>query len=341
MSSRVVIYDKAGAAVADVRAGCNRSWRLDQYGEAQFVISLNDAAARLQFLEFGNFITVEREGLPMWAGVIDPPRSWGRRAIVCSAYSGEYLLSWRRSDVEVKLTGSAGDIYQQIIALANQPGYLRVAAGDIWTGGSQREETIQPTTSLYEEVKRVAKRAECNWNFTPDFDGQGRLYFKANWYEKQGVDRMLALEEGWNLAIGDNPVEEQGQILNQVVGYGDGGTWADRPKVSVKDDTSIARYGLRQGSKAFGGATYTGTLTDNATSEVNSKRNPRTTYTLTALDKGDTLANVRVGDRLPVRFVTAGFSGDGFGLNAIVRVVGMAWDDGMGVLELVADEEVT
>ena len=340
MTSRVVIYDKAGSPVADVRAGCIRSWRLNQYGEARFDISLNDHAAKLQFLEFGNFITVEHEGLPMWAGVIDPPRTWGRRAISCSAYSGEYLLTWRRSDVEVKLTGSAGDVYQQIIALANQPGYIRVAAGAIWTGGSEREETIQPTTNLYEEVKRVAKRAECDFDFTPDFDGQGRLVFKANWYERAGVDRMLALEEGWNIAVGDAPVEEQGKIINEVVGYGDGGTWANRPKVKVKDDTSIARYGLRQGSKSFGGATMTGTLTDNATAEVNASRNPRATYSITAIDKGDTLANIRLGDRLPVRFVTAGFNGDSFGLNAVIRIVGMAWDDSAGVLEIVADEEM-
>ena len=84
----------------------------------------------------------------------------------------------------------------------------------------------------------------------------------------------------------------------------------------------------------------TGTLTDNATAEVNASRNPRATYSITAIDKGDTLANIRLGDRLPVRFVTAGFNGDSFGLNAIIRIVGMAWDDSAGVLEIVADEEM-
>lgn len=337
--SRIVIYDKAGGAIADIRARVTYAWRMNQYGQAQFAVSMNEDAAKLQYLEFGNFITVERDHLPMWAGVIDPPRQWGRKAIICNAYSGEYLLAWRRTDVERKLTGTAGEIYQQMIAIANQPGYIRTVAGAIWTGGQSREETLNPTTSIYEEAKRVATRAGHEFNLTPEFDGQGRLIFKANWYERMGVDRVFTLEEGVHIEMGDSPVVEQGNIVNEVVGYGDGAAWASRPKTTVKDDSSIGRYGLRQGSKSFSGNTITGTLEQNAYTELQAKKQPRKTFTITALDVGDTLSNIRLGDRLPVRLVSCGFSGDGFGMSTTVRVKGMAWDDSKGVLEIVCDED--
>ena len=275
----------------------------------------------------------------MWAGVIDPPRDWGKRAIVCNAYSGEYLLTWRRSEVERKITGAAGEIYQQMIAVANQPAYLRVIAGAIWTGGQAREETLNPTTSIYDEVKRVATRAGCDWNVTPEFDGQGRLVFKANWYERMGVDRLFTLEEGVHIEMGTTPVKEQGALANEIVGYGDGAAWASRPKSTQRDDTSVARYGLRQAAKSFGGAVITGTLEQNAYNELQARKNPRMTFTLSALDVGDTLANIRLGDRLPVRLVSCGFSGDGFGMSTVVRVKGMAWDDSNGALDLVCDED--
>jgi len=338
MASRVMIYDQGGAALAEVEASVTRSWVLSDVGEAAVTLAITDAKCRQEVIEFGRLVVVEHDRLPAWVGVIDVPRDWSRMKVIVKSLSAEQIFHYRVPPAVKTLTGTAGALFAEMLAIANLQGDTLMRPGEIYLGGQTRQETIN-LTRLLAEIKRVSNRSGHEWGVTPEIGTDGRLTLRAHWWERRGgmVDD-LALEEGWNIEATDDVLSEQGEIVNWLMGYGDGATWASRPIVIRQDDDSIARYGLHQDARAYDGVTSPATLEASVLADLARLKQPRRTFGLTALDVGNTFTRVGLGNILRLRLISTGFTGDASGLEATVRVRAMEYKEAENKLDLVVDE---
>ena len=202
MTSRVLIFDQAGKPLAEIDTNVTRSWVLHRgegsdIGRGEFEIAKSDPKATEKNLQYGNFVVVEHDVLPIWVGVIDTPRKWTSTGIITvSLYAAEKVLEWRRGEGQLKVTATPGGLYREIIKRANTAGQIVIVPGEIYEGNSSIAELIN-LSDLLNETKRIASLTACEWDFTPAVDSKGVLVLKANWYQRMGVDRMNALEE-WN-----------------------------------------------------------------------------------------------------------------------------------------------
>ncbi len=330
------IYDRQGIEIAEVDATCDRSWLLSDVGKAQFTLSIYDSKCKHDILEFGNLIYIEHEQLPPWGGVIDTPRTWGNGTVTVQAYSAEKLLSYRIGLKDQLVRGTTANLIRKIYELVQSDEPLPLELGDVEDDGIQREETINPT-SLLDELKTVVKRTTGNFRLTPKFDAQGHLGFMLEYRLNWARVSELALVEGHNLALTSRPLIEQGDIVNELLGYGDGASWTSKPAYTARNEASIAAFGLRQGSKAYTGVTQLGTVQKNSEAEVSNKGYPRQTLDLRVLNVGDAWLNMRLGAVMPVMLHSAGFSGSGTGYSDTVQIRGMEYDDGKQTLRIIAE----
>ena len=72
---RCLVGDVSGRIIGELSPEIGPiSWRLNEVGRAEFSVARTDDKATEDTLGFGNRIAFQFEnGLPDWAGVIDPP----------------------------------------------------------------------------------------------------------------------------------------------------------------------------------------------------------------------------------------------------------------------------
>jgi hypothetical protein len=339
---RVRIFNRNGFPMGEFRASVERSWALGDEGRAQFEYpTRKTAVVNEYFLQYGNWLLVENDYLPTWIGVLDTPRKWSARSVTVSAYAPDHIFTQRCGPLERKLTGSAGAVFEKIIALVNEPQTTILRAGYIWRGGAQREETINPTL-LSEDLKRLWERSGEDYAWRAGVDSQLVVY--GDWVKRLGVDTGIILQEGnggGNIEAVHEILQEDGTIVNELFAYGDGLTWVSRPNVIVRDYASISRYGLRQGSEEYIGVTNLTTLKDNADIYLRKFANPARTYHLNALHKGGLFKSLALGNRYKLRLQNAGFNGGKLGLEKTVRITAMSYNPQVkGKIELTVDEEL-
>jgi|GEM_PF-2384521 len=322
--SRIIFFDRAGVALGETQAEVQRSWSLHGKGQqnglvgrANFVLSVLDRACTREFLEFGTLIWVEDENLPAWAGVIDPPRRWRSRQVEVTAYQAERWLKYRRGVVGAKLTGSGGEIFKQLIAQYNAAGLPGMSLGNIWTGGTVREETLDGA-NLLKVMDALAERAECEWRVYPVIE-DGRLRLVVEYAEQLGRDLDYMLEEDGNLTAPE--WSEDGELINDLIGYGEGANLKARPSRREENGESILAHGRREGVKQFAGVTQPATLESNTQAEISRVAEAVSSF---SLDMTATGYVPEVGDRLRLRLHTMGFAAEsGRGFDGTVRVMGM------------------
>lgn len=340
-SSRVTVYDRSGQALSTLKCSTERSWVLNGEGMCTITLAVNDAKARQSILQYGNLMTIEHAELPLWAGVIDTDRAWGNAKLTLTAWSAERLFKFRRGPLNLPLReSSAGALFQKLIAIANADEDLRVRDGDIWYGGTPRDETMDGR-NIYDHVQEIAARTGHDWSIEGALDENGRLYFQADWYETKGSMSGLQLREGTNIVAAEYIMTEQGIIVNDLMGIGDGSTPESRISYVEIDKTSRGLYGLRQAAQDYSGNKEIGTLIANVRGTLAQSKHPIRTVIVTALDKGDTFKALRLGNILPLYMTTAGFLDDGnVGMNTNARILGMQYNDDFNQVGLVLQEEV-
>lgn len=315
--------------LAQFQARFERSWAIGDEGRATATFAsrktdiVNDTVLRP-----GNWILLENDSLMDWVGVIDIPRKWSPRAVVIHCYSPEHVFGWRRGPLEKTLTGSAGTIFSKLLGIVNTAQATPITAGNIWRGGPQREETINPT-SLNEDLLRLYERSQEEYQWRPVVTDQGRLIVYADWVERLGEDTAAFLHEGkggGNLEAGSNIMVEDGPIVNDLLAYGEGATWLSKPNIVVTEPLSISKYGLRQKSKEYQGNSDPATLKTNGLEELALFSEPPKTFSLTALNVGDTFKYIRMGNRLNLQFQNIGFTDGGSGTELKVRIKGAHYD---------------
>jgi len=334
----ISIYSRAGLKLCELDTYFRRTWKLNEYGEGEFYLSVEDAKAVYDNLKFGNLVYAEHEKLPAWGGVIYTPREWKDfNQIKVNCYSAEYLLKFRSTPMVLKLENPPGLIYKGLIEnLYPTLEPLPVAVGSIWGGGDGQKITFN-FAEIYESIRKLAEDTGYEFDLTPAIDQLGRLYFKANWYELKGITRQFRLYEDKHLELNSTPMVEQGDIATYVIGYGKGSTWSTKPISELSDLSAINENGLvakvigfEDGEKAQ--------LPGNVRAQLDYLKYPRKSFDLNILDEGDAFYNVNVGDILPLELYSCGFTTGQLGYSGNARVMGMTYDEQSNKLEVVMNE---
>ena len=336
MTTRITIFDNAGARIGEIDANVTRSWKLNDYGVGQFTLSLEDAKAVVEYLQFGNFVYMTNDKLPDWGGMIDTPRTWGVGTITSSIYQAEYALRSENTGQRIsKFSGSPGGIFTELTRVKVGT-TIPILPGDIF-GSGVNQIKIYNYAEVYQAVKDLSDENGHDWGLEPTIDGNGSLYFTANWYQRKGVDRQYHLYEDLNIRLSDRALIEQGTISNRVIGFGNGSAWTSKPVAGASDQISASKYGDRNIAISVSVDTES-QVREGVRNYLAENKEPRKTFDIVALDVGDTYKNIRIGDTLPIDFYTIGFTGGNIGLSTRVRVLQMAYDDINNQLKLVVDE---
>jgi hypothetical protein len=243
-----------------------------------------------------------------------------------TAYSAERLLKYRLSPRSQTLTGVAGDVFSQLIKLGNKTRDTLIREGDLWLAGIVRNLKVDLTTA-YDGALELVKRSGNDFSIEPEVLPDGSIAFSANWFEKRGIDTGFKLVEGKHIETG-SVYTEQGEVYNRITAY-----------QTVEDAESIKKYGLREKAIQVDGKTETDVKAA-AQAELAKCKEPRQTFSLSALDVDNVFSLLRQGNTFEISFSTIGFTGSELGTEASVRIVGMSYaDSSEGKCSLVCDQD--
>lgn len=330
----ILVADRAGRLIGELDAEVEGvAWKLSDYGQARFTLPRREGMEAL--LRPGNRVLIQfGNGLPDWGGVLDLPRKWRNGQVGVVAYSGERLFMDRVTGRGRYFTNvTAGQIFAALIREAAPMG---VEVGEVWMGGGLHSPDYH-YRGLYDVfTKSLSGRIEqADWGVAT-YLREGHIVFRANYYERRGVDhgRACVLAGGVNLV--DETLQEQGTIKNEWFLAGAGSGWGvdNRLYATVKDTDSEARYGLRQGGEVRVDVSVQGTLDSQVAGMLEESREPRGIVDLAALD----LAPARwwqydVGDTVWLEIYDAGFGGYG----SSVRIRAREFLPGRGWCSLVVE----
>jgi len=330
MTAIVKIYDKDGNAVGEVLAQCDRTWVLSGYGQTDFNLDYGNTYCREDIVRFGNYVLISADSdkIPLWVGTIETPRNWMADGINIKCYSIEWSLKNRVGPKNYKTTGTCADMLTYILNYANNQGSTRISLGTLFAGGSSMTETLN-FTPLYDDIDRIVKRAAFDWGVDPVIDDHGKLSFQFNLWESRGeYHDSPQLFEGKTIELVDTPFSEEGDLWNDVTGYGDGATWASKPSYEEKVQSSISKYGLRQHGKEFPGDKDLKTLQKNTEAYLATYTEPRQKFVVNVVDDGDIFYYMRLGNSFPIKLHSFGFGKtERFGFSGIVKIFGMGYND--------------
>lgn len=335
MAMRFLVGDVTGALLAELEPSVREvSWRLNDVGKVVFELSRKDAKASEVNLRFGNRVLIQWDnGLPNWAGMIDPPMEWNNGIIKCTAYSAEYILGTRQTDQGRYFTdASVGYIFSSLISEANAVEDMGISLGSVYEGGDGHYPDYHFDNLLEIIRDSLCKRlSDYDWDVTGSESG-GRISLAANLYERKGADRTnVALIEGSNLT--GIRLVKQGNIINWWDLAGEGSTWGSDRLVAlgVKDDASRSLYGLRQGNGMYTSVSVQATLDSHASTLLEESKNPHNMLELSAVDEDPAgFEDYEVGDSVRVELPSYGFGG----MEGSVKIEGREWT-GEGVCKLV------
>jgi len=340
---RIRIFNRAGAPLAEFRAAVDRSYAIGEEARAQFEYpSRKRDVVNNTVLRFGNWLLIENTALPTWVGVIDTPREWGVRTVRVSAYTPEHVFGWRRGPLEDVIVGTASSIFKRLLRLVNTAENTVIREGVIRAGSVRMQETLNPT-KLNEDLQRIQQRSLEEYAWRAATDVSGKLIVYADWVKLLGVDTGVILQEGkggGNIEAEREIMVEDGPIVNDLMGFGEGETWKTKKKYTAKDATSRALYGLRQSSEEWYDVSSEGTLRNNTITALNDLKEPKRTFHINALNTGDTFKYLRLGNKLNLLLENIGFDRTGTHYQTTIRILAMSYDSAVpNKLELVVEEQ--
>jgi hypothetical protein len=322
------IYARDGTPITDVRAAVVRSSLLNDIGEAVFRIDTRSSKCRRDVLEFGNYIYIQHDSLPDWVGIIDTPRTWSNGFVEVHAFEVPYILQYRLSPLNITISGAPGSKISQLLNFANAQEDTLIREGTIDQSGANTDEIIND--SIYSHIKKIRENSNYESLFTPRVDDFGKLTIIMDWLPRVGVETDLEFAQGHNILYGDTPLEESGELINYVEGLSDE---LDTGVLSAvyKEETP---YGLRAVRTVFSEVVDISTLTANANSMVQNKKEPDFSTALTAVNISNTFSNIRLGNIAKYKYTNVGFSDSALGMTRRVRIMGYRFDEAAGTCEL-------
>jgi hypothetical protein len=225
-----------------------------------------------------------------------------------------------------------------MLEVVNRQLDTKVVPGEVFTGGTSREETLEGIDIL-SEATRVAERANHDFDVTGVI-ANSRLELRGNWYEKKGVKTTLLLAEGRNLVDpdGDLLTEDGEEIANRIIGFPNSGTAASSKPVILSDDASAQQHGPRYFGEAYSDVSEQDTLLKHCQELLKKKKSPNRLIGCTVLDQGATFEQIRVGNQSLVELYTAGLTAGKLGTSLMGRTLGRRYTDRTKRYELALEE---
>jgi hypothetical protein len=351
MSSRMHIYNHWGELEQTMEVTTTpRGWVLNGYGRCDFAVGLSDANCDERLLRYGNFVLIEHfpneseertvyGKLPDWVGMIVPPRTWNKDAVVVSAVSAEALLAFRAMPY-AKVEGTVSSCFSAILQYAKDraPNGLPISIGTVGSpsGGTTTADGTRTAlqysdelrTNAYDHINKLVKFSGMDWNVTPSVSPSSyALTLKANLYPRlQSAGPALTPQNTDNT---DPVMVEQGTIANHIFAYNQANTPLTRIMQEITLQDSIDKYGHFQTNTIYVGVTDSaGLLAAAAQARVNERGEPVKIVKRVALDNLDTFKNLAVGNSCWITDPNVGFNADGTrGFQVYARILSVDYND--------------
>lgn len=277
MTSRVVFHNKDGSRVAEIDCTCTRTWVLNGMGQASIQIPLNDSKLTLDNTNFGQFVHIEHPRVGAWGGKIMPPYTEhdadGYAEI--RAFTGEMMLKQRRI-VNQSFTGTAGDIFYQVVNAANAVEDTRIRINAVESAGVSWTEVVD-YSNAYDVLVSIARKSNQYWSIEPALDQGGLLIFNASWHERRGKDwpASIRIEQGTHTEVARGAgLSVQGDLTNDVLVYGNSGSQGSKIFAPSIDTAARSEWGLIQTTIGLSGDSDQASLTAAALSLVRQYAQP-------------------------------------------------------------------
>lgn len=340
--SRKTIFSKEGYFVGDLRAATVRSWTLPSQGvigQCEWDMSTLDRKTNANFLKYGKYLLVRQRGLPDWIGVIYKPQPWDDEngKVTMRAYQCEKILEWRITPIQT-IKGTPGSCFTQILDITNriELNEKPIFPKRIDDGGNAVSEDLGD--HAYAHIQKIAETNGNDFDVQHAFDANGRLYLQGNWYQRKGIETNQYFREGHNIQRASDILSSQGELFNDYTGYSDASTASSRLKSRAMDVNSIGDIGLYQTSIIFSGVTEQSTLDRRVLTELSKTIISDKELNLVALNVGKTYDYLDIGNIWNLDLNRVDFRGNGYGLNAKARILGMEADDlNENMVKLVAE----
>lgn len=329
MSSAVEtqLFSRSGTNPVEIRPQIESvTWRLNQTGQARLYLPYTDPLCTPDNLRLGKRLLMKFEnGLPSFGGVIDVPRRRRANGIAITVYTGDRILSWRRTAKTRAFAGTApGTIFQTLIEDENAEHATGIEIGSIYTGGTPRTE-IYHFHNVLDVVLQLQRLSGEEFEIVPLYQ-KGQLTFLANWKECIGSDISdeILLVEDRNIEPPE--LDEQGPIASRVLcaggAAGDNG-WDDRLVGEDTSTTSRNEYGYREHAEVITGVFDQTTLDASATSVLDELDAPRERFSIAALNRDPAgFGEYNVGDTVTLQ---AFLQHPLWTVDKALRIVGREW----------------
>jgi len=329
--SRVVVFGLDNKAEGEIERIVDRGWMLagnrSVEGGGETAISLTADMAAKPFLQFGRMVLISHDKLPNWAGVLDPP--WNAsEPLSVAAYNAEYLLSLRCPDEPAFFEGSVGAIASKIVDQLNADDDLFVRIGDVSQADpTPRQETLDGRT-YWDQLKALLSRSDCEMQTRAEKDAEGRLIIYLDIARRIGMDTGFLYADGpeGNATFSDLALE--GPIVNRVIGTGDeSGPMSRLRTAPMVDEASGGQYRMRSEVVQFQNVREPATLEAYSKAYLAYGAQPRFSFLVNVIDKGEAFANARLGNSVLVHISKAYLPGGVQGWRGRARILAMAYTE--------------
>jgi hypothetical protein len=341
MALRLLFHDREGRLLEEVGGQAYCFWRLNEMGRADITLPITESKLRADLVRYGNLVKIEHESAGDWGGVLRVPETWTESEYTIRAITGEALLQDRVVGSRQTLVGCSGDIFEQIIQMANAVEDTRLRPDAIDRSGSVFSFDIE-FESLWSALKRLRQFTWGEWAIEPGTDSDGGMCFDCSWYKRRGVQQSLTLHntgKGANLALGGRILSTKREIANEITAVEQVAAEAERRHETRASEDSRALYGLRQSVvSVWAQEGATANLEAAALSELRRVQYQERLFALQAVEStvGDTFPFLGLGDRVGLSIMRVGF-----GIETTVRVLAKEFDDREGYMPLAVKEVIS
>ena len=272
----VTFFNRFRMAQADIYGTVQSvTWRLSKPGEARVAVPAKGLTLPAGFDRAGGFVLIQfSNGLPAWAGIIEPDRDQDNQQEVLHLRSVEYLLKYRYTSptVDYSAGAPAGTILEGLLHDTNAVSPTGLTAGDIWEGGDTFQRTYH-YANILDALADLVNTSNQGYTISASETG-GLLSVKINWFQRVGSDKSgtVVLQEGMNMAPAQ--VNWHGGGIGRVTVIGKGSSWDTRPTGEATDNDVISAYGYRTFATVSGSATDASALKAEAAGLLEAQKMP-------------------------------------------------------------------
>lgn len=326
MASWGLLFDRRGYLLDEIETTFRRSWGVNMVGDCRFTLPINDPKNNLNNMQFGNHLVVMNDdGLPMWSGRLETPRTWGNKTNKHIALS--HAKWWQdrlgKYTIPYGLLQPAGAIARHLVWIANLREDTLMRIGDVFSGGKRCGTTISPELLLADNIDQIIKQSGNEYQILPVINSN-KLILYLYWYAQMGVITGASLNDS-NCRIDENSLSENGPIKNLLVGVGKE-KQIQNHHLAI-NHASWNQYGLREGPLEVDAveAVAVKTITEQ---QLAIMAQPSRTFRATASPVDGLYKLLRPGNTMQFESAEYGYGERGIiGTQAEVRIMGMAYSD--------------